>query len=116
MDELNETQNKDEEFFITPPFDDEDFDLKMIALSYSQAREELEKKTASSQIVTHFLTLGSPATRLKNEQMRLQNELLIEKIKSEKEMQRMSGMVDEVLKALQSYIYVPPGATDDHIL
>lgn len=116
MDKLDETHNGEEEFFMTPPFDDDDFTQKLIALSYSQAREQLESKTASSQIVTHFLTLGSPATILKNEQMRLQNELLIEKIRSEKESQRLSGMVDQVLRALQSYIYVPPGATDDHIL
>jgi len=116
MDELDETQNEVDEFFITPPFDDDDYTKKLIALAYSQAAQELEKGSASSQIVTHFLRLGAPETILKNEQMELQNQLLVEKIKSERESQKVAGMVDDVLKALRSYMYIPPGAADDHIL
>jgi hypothetical protein len=116
MNELDETHEEVEEIFMTPPFDDDDYTKKLIALAYSQAAVELESGTASSQIVTHFLRLGAPETVLKNAQMELQNELLAEKIKSEREAQKIAGMVDDVLKALRSYTYIPPGAADDHLL
>lgn len=116
MDELDETHTEEVESAMTPPFDDNDYTQKLVALAYHQAAKELEAGNASSQIVTHFLVLGAPSTKLKNEQMALQNDLLVEKIKSEKEAQKVSSMVDDVLQALRSYIYIPPGATDDHIL
>jgi len=101
---------------ITPPFNELDQENKLVALAYAQAERELEEGTASSQIVTHFLKLGTQRAELEAAQIKLQNTLLEEKIIAERESQKISDAVSEVLLALRSYIYVPPGATDDHIL
>lgn len=107
----------EEELMTTPPFDDEDQESKLIALAYSQAEKELAAGTASSQVVTHFLRLGTQRTKFEIAQIELQNSLLEEKIINEKEGQKLTEMVDSVLQALRSYIYVAPGDnTDDHLL
>lgn len=102
----------------TPPFDDEDQEKKLIALAYAQAEKELQGGTASSQIVTHFLRLGTQRSELEQAQIELQNSLLQEKIIAEREGQKLTEMVDDVLRALRSYsyMYIPPGDADDHIL
>jgi hypothetical protein len=107
---------QDEETPTTPPFDDEDQEKKLIALAYTQAENELKNGTASSQIVTHFLKLGTQRAELEQAQIELQNSLLQEKIIAEREGQKLTEMVDDVLRALRSYMYVPPGETDDHLL
>jgi hypothetical protein len=107
---------KEDQTPITPPFDDEDQEKKLIALAYRQAESELKEGTASSQIVTHFLRLGTQRAELEQAQIELQNSLLQEKIIGEREGQKLTEMVDDVLRALRSYMYVPPGDVDDNIL
>ena len=94
---------------MTPPISDEDQENKLIALSYRQAQVQLEDGTASSQIVTHFLTLGTLKARLALEQAELQNRLLEEKIVSERSGQELNDMFNEVLVALKKYSNVPTG-------
>lgn len=101
---------------VSPAFDEEDQEKKMIALAYSQAEKELQEGTASSQIVTHFLRLGTQRAKLEEAQIMLQNSLIQEKIIEAQESQKVAEMVDDVLKALRRYSYSPPGFTDDHLL
>lgn len=96
----------------TPPINDAEQESKMIDLAISQARNQLERETASSQIVTHFLRLGSLRAQVELEKLKLENNLLEEKITSEQQGQQLNEMVQEVLKALNDYSYVPPGADD----
>lgn len=101
---------------ISPAFDEEDQEKKLIALAYSQAEKELQEGTASSQIVTHFLRLGTERAKLEHAQIELQNSLLQEKIIEARETQKIAEMVDDVLKALRSYSYVLPESRNDHLL
>lgn len=95
-----------------PPLNDESLEIKMVSLALKQAQKQLEEGTASSQIITHFLRLGSLRAQAELEQLQLQNRLLEEKIQSEKIGQKILEMVDDVKRALKSYAYVPPGADD----
>lgn len=94
---------------MTPPVNDEAMEAKMIALAIQQAQKQLEKQTASSQIVTHFLRLGSQRAQIELEELQLKNRLLEEKIAAEQSGQKVNEMFQEVLAALKSYTYVPPG-------
>lgn len=98
---------------MTPPLSDEASESKMIALAFKQAQKQLENGTASSQIVTHFLKLASRYAEIEYEQKRLQNLLLEEKIASEQQGQKTSEMLQEVLSAIKSYSYSPPGDIHD---
>lgn len=96
----------------TPPLNDEGLENKLVELAMSQAQEQLEQGTASSQIVTHFLRLGSIKASVELEKLALENKLLEEKIASEKSGQELQKMFAEVMSALKSYTYIPPGADD----
>jgi preprotein translocase subunit SecA len=98
---------------MTPPITDEAMESKMVALALQQAQKQLENGTASSQIVTHFLRLGSTRAQIELEELQLKNRLLEEKIASEQSGQRLSEMFQEVLAALKSYSYTPPGDYHD---
>lgn len=98
---------------ITPPINDEELESKMVSLAIGQARKQLKAGTASSQIVTHFLRLASQRAQVELVKLQLENNLLEEKIQSERQGQQLNDMVQDVLEALQSYSYVPPGAAHD---
>lgn len=97
---------------LTPPIDDIGMENKLISLALQQAEDQLKAGTASSQIITHFLRLGSQRALVEQAKIELETELLKEKIRSEQTGQQMSEMVAEVLTALRSYSYVPPGEKD----
>ena len=96
---------------MTPPLNDESQETKLIALAFRQSQEQLEDGTASSQIVTHFLRLGSLKAKVELEKLELENRLLEEKILAERSGQQLNEMFAEVLAALKSYTY-SPGESD----
>lgn len=100
---------------ITPPINDEVLENKLISLAFNQAKAQLEEGTASSQIVTHFLRLGSIKAKIELEKLELENQLLVEKIQAEQSGQKLNEMFGEVLAALKSYSYAPPGDSDENL-
>ena len=92
---------------MTPPLNDEAQETKLVALALKQAQNQLENGTASSQIITHFLRLGSIKAQVELEKLELENRLLEEKILAERSGQQLNEMFGEVLAALKSYSYIP---------
>jgi hypothetical protein len=99
---------------MTPPLNDESQETKLVALAFKQAQEQLEDGSASSQIVTHFLRLGSLRAKIELEKLDLENRLLEEKILAERSGQQLNEMFAEVLAALKSYTY-SPGESDANL-
>lgn len=97
---------------VTPPLNDESMEKKMVSLAMKQAENQLKKGTASSQIVTHFLKLGSIRAQIELEQLQLQNRLLEEKIESERAGQQIQEQIAEVINALRRYS--PPPQDDSY--
>lgn len=97
---------------MTPPLNDDAMEKKLVSLAMLEAQRQMEEGRASSQIVTHFLRLGSQRAEIELEKLRLENSLLEEKIESEKSGQQLKEMFESVLDALRSYTYVPPGGSD----
>ncbi len=91
----------------TPPLNDEAQESKLVALALKQAEKHLEDGSASSQIITHFLRLGSLKAQVELEKLELENRLLEEKILAERSGQQLNEMFGEVLAALKSYSYTP---------
>lgn len=92
----------------TPPLSDVDHEAKLIALALGLAERQLLEGTATSQVVTHFLRLGSLRAQVEKEKIQLENNLLIEKIQSEKLGQKMQEMFQNLLESLQTYQAPPP--------
>lgn len=94
---------------ITPPLNDASHESKLISLALKQAEKQLIDQTASSQIVTHFLELGSLRAQVVLEKLKLENQLLEARIESEQSGQKLAETIGQVLDALKSYSYIPPG-------
>lgn len=88
---------------LRPPLTPEGRASQLVALAYDLAERQLREGTASSQVITEFLKLGSSENKLKMEKLEEENKLLrakTEKIQSE---QRSEEMFAEAIKAMSRY-------------
>lgn len=76
---------------------------QLVSLAYDLAEKQLREGTASSQVITEFLKIGSRKAELELRKLERENELLeakTDKIQSE---QRSEEMFAEAIKAMQRY-------------
>lgn len=59
--------------------------------------------TASSQIVTHYLKLGSTREQLEQERLRMENELAMAKIQQIESAARMEELYGQAIQAMRGY-------------
>lgn len=76
---------------------------KMIALAVNLAEKQLIEGTASSQVITHFLKLGTAQYKLELEKMRKENELVDAKTKAIRDSEESEKKYREAIKAMQRY-------------
>lgn len=88
---------------IRPALTPEARENQMIALAVNAAEEQLMNGTASSQVITHYLKLGSTKTRLENEKLQAENDLLKAKIEALNSQKRTEELYAEALKAMRDY-------------
>lgn len=76
---------------------------ELVAAAYDQAEEQIRTGTASSQVLTHFLKMGS--TRELVEQERLRGQIEVDRVKAKQleQQERMEGLVADALDAFRSY-------------
>lgn len=82
---------------------------QLIELAVDLAERQLHEGTASSQVISHFLKLGSSREVLEQERLRHENELLRVKKEQLESMARMDEMYANALGAMKSY----KGEADD---
>ena len=75
----------------------------MINLAMNLAEQQLEEGTASSQVITHYLKLGT--TREKKEQLRLEKEIALmnQKTKALQTAENIEELYKEAIKAMKHY-------------
>lgn len=76
---------------------------QMIALAVDLAEQQLREGTASSQVITHFLKLGSTKNELEKEKLRKENELLRAKTESLESAKKIEELYTNALNAMKSY-------------
>lgn len=76
---------------------------QMIALAVDLAEEQLRAGTASSQVITHYLKLGSTREKLEHELKMKELELMDAKKDQIKSMQRSEELMAEAIKAFKNY-------------
>lgn len=87
----------------SPAMSKEGHDNRMISLANKCAEEQLRKGTASSQIICHYLKMGSEKERLAIEREKAELDLLKAKTKSIESADRMNEMFTQALKVFSSY-------------
>lgn len=95
-----------------PPRTDAEWENQLISLALKQAQNQMEEGTASSQVLTHFLRLGSKRADVELKKLELESRLIEEKIASEQKGQQVAEMMTDVLDAIRSYSYIPPSERD----
>ena len=86
---------------------------QMISLANKCAEEQLRKGTASSQIICHYLKMGSERERLAVEQAKADLELTKAKTKAIESSERMDEMFTKALKVFSSYRGETDGEEDE---
>ena len=76
---------------------------EMIALAVDLAEEQLRNGTASSQVITHYLKLGSSKERIEKEILEKQKDLITAKTESLQYAKQSEQDYQEVIAALRRY-------------
>lgn len=76
---------------------------QMIALAVDLAEKQLRDGSASSQVITHFLKLGTTKAELEKEKLRIENKKTEAQIKSIQSADEMKKVYEDALKAMKNY-------------
>ena len=88
---------------IRPASTPEGRENQLISLAVDLAEQQLLDGTASSQVMTHFLKLGTEKARLEREKLAHETELLKAKTKALESSERIEAMYKEAMDAFRSY-------------
>jgi hypothetical protein len=76
---------------------------QVVSKAYDLAEQQIENGTASSQVITHFLKLGSTRERLEQQRLEHENELTRVRIEAIESQKRVEELYMEALQAMRSY-------------
>lgn len=76
---------------------------QLISLAVDLAERQLSEGTASSQVITHYLKLGTTKERLEKEKLEKENELLKAKTEAIQSAKRVEELYKDALNAMRSY-------------
>jgi len=96
---------------MKPALTPEAREQQLISRAVDLAEQQLIDGTASSQVITHFLKLGSSKEKLEQEIMEKQKELISAKTEALESAKRVEELYANALKAMQEYS--GSGAEDD---
>ena len=88
---------------LKPALSPEARENQLISLAVDLAEKQLIEGTASTQVITHYLKLGTMREQLEREKLEKENELL--KVKSEaiRSAQRVEELYANAIEAMRSY-------------
>lgn len=86
-----------------PSYTPEAQEARMINLAMNAAEQQLREGTASSQVITHFLKLGSSRERREQEKLEEENKLLRAKTESLESAKHVEELYAEAIKSMKRY-------------
>ena len=76
---------------------------QMVALAVDLAEKQLREGTASAQVITHYLKLGTEKEKLERDILRKQKDLIAEKTNALKSASHMEEMYAKAIEAMKVY-------------
>jgi len=76
---------------------------QLIAEAIDLAEKQILEGTASAQVITHYLKLGSSKARLENEKLKTENRLLEAKIQAYESQKDMTKIYQDAIDAMRRY-------------
>lgn len=86
---------------------------QMISMAVDLAERQLNEGTASAQVISHFLKLGSTRETLEQQRLAAENELLRAKVEALASSKRVEELYQNALDAMRSYAGYEPSEFDD---
>lgn len=81
----------------------EDRENQIVAMAYDLAEKQIREGTASAQVISHFLKLGSPKDRLEREILAEQKKLVAAKTENLESSKRIEGLYKDAMDAMKRY-------------
>lgn len=107
-------QSKDSERRQRPATTPDVREQQLVSQAIDLAEEQIRTRTASSQVITHYLKLGSSREQLEQQRIAHENELLQVKRQQIESQARVEELYMQALGAMQSYAgLTPPPEPDD---
>lgn len=88
---------------MRPALDPEAREAQMINLAIDLAEKQLREGTASSQVLTHYLKLGTTKYELEKEKIKHENKKMEAQTKSLESGEEMKILYDKAIKAMRNY-------------
>jgi hypothetical protein len=82
-------------------------------LAVDLAEKQLSDGTASAQVISHYLKLGSSREQLEQERLSRENELLTAKVEQMASQARMEELYSKAIESMRSYGGQEPMETPD---
>lgn len=86
---------------------------QLVALAVDLAEQQIRDGTASAQVITHFLRLGTSRERLEQEKLKRENLLLEGRVDQIASQGRMEVLYKEALDSMREYGGHEPSQDDD---
>lgn len=96
---------------MRPALSPEARENQLVSLAVDLAEQQLRDGTASSQVITHYLKLGSTKERIEKQILEKQKELIEAKTQSLQSAQRIEELYTNALDAMRNYS--GQGSSDD---
>lgn len=85
---------------------------QLISAAVDLAEQQILDGSASSQVISHFLKLGSSRERLEQERLRRENIVLAAKAEAMESAKRVEELYGQALEAMRSYAGQEPTGED----
>ena len=103
MAKVKSTDSSERSRKIRPALSPEARENQMISLAVDLAEKQLMEGTASSQVITHYLKLGSTKERLEKEKLEEENKLLKARTEALQSAKRVEELYADAISAMKKY-------------
>lgn len=103
MADRRRTEPNDERSHRPPATTPEARENQLISLAVDLAEQQILEGTASAQVITHYLKLGSSREKLEQHRIVLENELVQAKTEAIASHKKMEELYEEAIIAMRSY-------------
>ena len=103
MPQRRVTTSKPPERRRAPATTPEQRENQLIGLATDLAEKQMQDGTASAQVISHYLKLGSSRERLEQERIKMETEMLAEKKEQLKGMARVEELYADAIQAMRAY-------------
>ena len=86
-----------------PATTEENRENQLVSLAIDLAEKQLTEGSASAQVITHYLKLGSTRERLEQERLLRENELLNARVETLASAKRVEELYSAALDAMRAY-------------